>query len=137
MNVFVLSTGRSGTTTFIKACSHITNYSAAHESLSRYVGAARFSYPNDHIEADNHLSWHLGRLDQNYGSNAFYVHLLREQEATACSFASRYNSGIMLAYRTGILMGGTEHITPLMIANDYYATINANMNFFYVTKSIK
>lgn len=78
MNVFVLSTGRCGSTTFVKACEHITNFSAAHESRTGLLGAARLDYAGNHIEADNRLSWLLGRLDRTYGNAAFYVHLRRD-----------------------------------------------------------
>ena len=64
MNIFILNTGRCGSTTFIKACEHIKNYTCAHESLLTEIGAQRFNYPQDHIEADNRLSWLLGRLDE-------------------------------------------------------------------------
>ncbi len=56
MDVFVLCTGRCGSTTFIKACAHITNYTAAHESRTGLLGSDRLDYPGKHIEADNRLS---------------------------------------------------------------------------------
>ena len=56
MNVFVLCTGRCGSTTFACACRHIENYTAAHESRSHLAGPERFAYPEDHIEVDNRLS---------------------------------------------------------------------------------
>ena len=93
MNVFVLCTGRSGSTTFYRACRHITNYSAGHELNTSEVGRARLDYPEDHIEVDNRLSWLLGRLDQAYGDRAFYVHLTREEEPTARSFDRRGRAG--------------------------------------------
>ena len=34
MRVFVLCTGRSGSTTFVRACQHIDNYTASHESTA-------------------------------------------------------------------------------------------------------
>jgi hypothetical protein len=67
-NIFVLCTGRCGSTTFIKAAGHIRNYSAAHESRTEELGHARFAYPNFHIEADNRLSWLLGRVDTLFGA---------------------------------------------------------------------
>ncbi len=63
MNVFVLGTGRCGTTTFMKACRHVTNCTSGHETRVNHVGPERLSYPSNHIEADNRLSWFLGRLD--------------------------------------------------------------------------
>lgn len=60
MNVFVLTTGRSGSTTFYKACRHISNYTCGHESNWSLIGKERLNYPENHIEVDNHLVWMLG-----------------------------------------------------------------------------
>src|SRR5438132_14275765 len=117
MNVFVLCTGRCGSQTFIKACSHLSNYSSAHESRMPLLGPERLRYPINHIEADNRLSWLLGRLDKAYADEAFYVHLIRDEEAVAASFVRRYDSGIMQAYRDpGILMGLSKHADPTALA---------------------
>lgn len=137
-NVFVLCTGRCGSVTFVEACRHITNYSSAHESLSHAVGAARFAYPSVHIEADNRLSWLLGRLDKAYGDNAFYVHLTRDTMATARSFLKRYDSGIMHAYKSSILMGAAKKsadVDPLDFCVDYCETVNANIESFLRNKT--
>ncbi|MEW8461604.1 MAG: hypothetical protein AB2653_14955 [Candidatus Thiodiazotropha endolucinida] len=77
MNIFILNAGRCGSTTFVQACQHISNYSAAHESRSTLTGKQRLSYPDNHIEADNRLCWLLGRLEREYGNDAYYVHLTR------------------------------------------------------------
>lgn len=130
MNVFILNAGRCGSTTFIQACRHITNYTAGHESRLRLIGAERLAYPDNHIEADNRLSWMLGRLDQAYGDRAFYVHLTREREAAAASFAKRMDFGIMRAYREGILLGGEPEQPPMAIAGDYLDTVDANIASF-------
>ena len=137
MNVFVLCTGRCGSTTFVEACGHIRNYSAAHESRSGLVGGGRLDYPPRHIEADNRLSWFLGWLERAYGDGAFYVHLKRDELATARSFARRYGSGIIDAYRTGILLGGPPHPDPLRVCLDYYETVNANIEAFLKDKTKK
>lgn len=71
MNVFVLCTGRCGSTTFIESARHISNYSAGHETRTYLTGAARFDYPQSHIEADNRLSWLLGRLNKTFGGGRF------------------------------------------------------------------
>lgn len=60
MNVFVLNTGRCGSMTFTKACSHIANYTSAHESRCGYLGKSRFDYPENDVEVDNRLSWVAG-----------------------------------------------------------------------------
>ena len=104
MNVFILCTGRCGSTTFAKACGHIANYSSAHESRFGLVGEDRLDYPEDHIEADNRLSWMLGPLAKLYGNEAFYVHLRRDNETTAASFERRWGTGIIEAYTSGVLV---------------------------------
>ncbi len=136
MNVFVLNSGRCGSSTFIKACQHIKNYSAAHESLSTQVLEKRLAYGNNHIEADNRLCWLLGRLDQQYGDNAIYVHLYRNPEDTINSFIKRRNYGIMKAYREGILMDA-DGADDKKIAEDYLLTIESNIDLFLKDKSHK
>lgn len=135
MNVFVLNSGRCGSTTFIAACRHITNYSSGHESRATLIGETRLAYPTQHIEADNRLSWLLGRLDHCYGDNALYVHLSREREATVASFARREQFGIMKAYREGILLEGPVNASAEAIAADYLDTVEANIACFLRNKS--
>ncbi len=135
MNVFVLNTGRCGSTTFIRACEHITNFSAAHESRISMIGEERLNYPDNHIEADNRLSWLLGRLDKAYGDSAFYVHLTRDRDATAHSFTRRSDFGIMKAYREGILMDELNTYDPHELAHDYIETVEQNIRFFLKDKT--
>lgn len=137
MNVFILNTGRCGSTTFIKACKHITNFTAAHESQSGLIGVAHFNYPENHIEADNRLSWFLGRLDQSYGNDAMYVHLKRDNVKTAASFVKRYDSGIIKAYRTDILMKLKDLSDPMAVCLDYCNTVNSNIEVFLKDKTKK
>lgn len=137
MNIFILNTGRCGSTTFIQACQHIQNYTATHESHTLLIGKQRLSYPHNHIEADNRLSWFLGRLDREYGNKAFYVHLNRDLNATAESFARRIDYGIMKAYKDGILLGGTEQQSAHDLALDYIDTVEANITLFLKDKTNK
>lgn len=130
MNVFVLNTGRCGSVTFIEACRHIHNYTAAHESRITLIGEQRLAYTANHIEADNRLCWFLGRLDRTYGDNAFYVHLTRKPELTAASFVKRRGFGIMKAYREGILMDGEPEQSARDHALDYIETVEANIKHF-------
>ena len=125
MNIFVLCTGRCGSTTFTRACEHITNFSSSHESLCKFLGVERFEYPKNHIEVDNRLSWLIGRLDKAYGDEAFYVHLKREDSLVAKSFTKRYGGGIIKAYRgNGIIMGLPEAIDSMSVSLDYCRTVN-------------
>lgn len=134
MNVFILSSGRCGSTSFMKACQHIRNYSTAHESRVSYTGNARLAYPAQHIESDNRLSWLLGRLEQHYGTAAFYVHLRRDVHASASSFVRRYDYGIMKAYREGILLDENCQTSPEALALDYLATVDSNIRLFLKDK---
>lgn len=136
MNIFILNAGRCGSTTFIKACKHISNYSAAHESQSTLIGKRRLAYPDNHIEADNRLSWILGRLDREYGDNAYYVHLTRDNRQSIKSFVKRMDYGIMAAYREGILMGGQQQ-SSADIAADYLDTVTHNIALFLKDKHHK
>jgi hypothetical protein len=135
MNIFVLNTGRCGSTTFIRACEHISNYSAGHETRIHLWGDARLGYPENHIEADNRLCWILGRLDETFGDDAFYVHLRRNPEATAASFARRMDFGIMRAWREGVLLGPDDRPTSLDLARDYVDSVESNIRLFLKNKS--
>ncbi|MFD0558299.1 hypothetical protein FB566_3601 [Stackebrandtia endophytica] len=137
MNVFVLGTGRCGTVTFTRACQYITNYSAGHETRASKHGEARFDYPVNHIEADNRLSWFLGRLGTHYDDRSvLYVHLLRDRAATADSFLKRWDgtqrAGIIRAYRQGIIVRGSEwpEHQRRAVCLDYVDTVTANITEF-------
>lgn len=138
MNVFVLCTGRCGSTTFSKAASHIENFTSAHESRTHFLGNDRFNYSVNHIEADNRLSWLLGRLDKHYGNNAYYVHLQRNTLDTARSFVKRFDYGIMKAYRSEILMNAPRKLADvdqLDFCVDYCETVNTNIQNFLANKT--
>ena len=137
MNVFILCTGRCGSTTFIRACQHITNFNSAHESRSGLLKDSRFDYPINHIEADNRLSWLLGRLNRHYGDNAYYVHLKRNEYDVAKSFSRRFSEGIIGAYEKTILMGLPNGINPLSVCLDYCVTVNSNIELFLNDKTHK
>ncbi len=134
MNVFVLSTGRCGSLSFEKACSHISNFTAAHESQARILGEAHFHYPENHIEIDNRLSWFLGRLDKVYGGSAFYVHLLRDEDKVAESYKKRFGSGIIRGYAKGMMMGRHRRDVAKELCVDYCKTVNANIELFLKDK---
>ncbi len=128
-NVFVLSTGRCGSQTFVRACEHFTNYSAGHETRSRELGITRLNYPASHIESDNRLSWLLGRLEQRFGEGAFYVHLKRDPAKVAESYDLRWSHrfSIIDAYNRSILMQGDYNVGA---ATDMVDTITTNIELF-------
>ncbi len=140
MNVFVLCTGRSGSTTFAKACEHFTNYASGHETRTRIIGPEeRFAYPENHIEADNHLSMQLGHLQRRYGDAAFYVHLTRDRERVAASFERLIDSPYsnIRAFAAGVLLQPWLEPADVPAAClDYVDTVNANIEAFLAGKPL-
>lgn len=132
-NVFVLCTGRCGSTTLARACGHLTNFTAGHETRTHLIGPGRLAYPPRHIEIDNRLSWFLGRLEREWGDGAIYVHLTRDPEAVAQSFARRAGQGILQAYRSTIVSRSARLApkTPTIgYCRDYVDTVTANIEAF-------
>lgn len=136
MNVFVLCTGRTGSVTFVRACQHMNNYTAAHESRCSDLGSERLNFPDNHIEVDNRLSWFLGRLDKKYGNDAFYVHLLRNRDKVAQSYNKRWFKvfSIMNAYALGVLKSQDKNLDQCY---DYVDTVTENIEFFLRNKTRK
>lgn len=138
MNIFVLCTGRCGSLAFTRACQHITNFTAAHESRVARLGDDRLAFPERHIEVDNRLAWFLGRLDRAYGNRAYYVHLLRDPVRVASSWSERFSvlGGIAPAYRDNILAGASTSIpiTRASAATDYVRTVTENIELFLKDK---
>lgn len=134
MNVFVLGTGRCGTTTFARACSHLSNYTVGQESRAARYGDARFGYPRRHVEVDPRLTWFLGELAQRF-PGARYVHLRREPEATARSVERRLRGGrasFGRAFAESIIMRGQPWpgSEQLDVARFYVRTARANIEEF-------
>ena len=140
MRVFILCSGRSGSSAFIEACQYITNYTASHESRVREVGEERFGYPDDHIEADNRLSWFLGEMDSKFGDRPYYVHLKRDRDKVARSYMKRYYQpeSIIDAFSGGIGMkppAAQDRKTLLQLCYDYVDTVHANIDLFLKDKT--
>ncbi|MET0772078.1 MAG: hypothetical protein ABWZ82_03255 [Candidatus Limnocylindrales bacterium] len=108
----------------------MTSHTAGHETRIGLLGEERLDYPPDHIEADNRLSWLLGRLEDRFGDEAYYVHLTRDATATAQSFVARYGRGIMRAYRIGIIHRASPATDRLEMALDYVHTVDRNIAAF-------
>lgn len=140
MNVFVLTTGRTGSLSLERACSYITNYTAAHESRCDKLGSERLNFPDDHIEIDNRLAWFLGDIEAKYGDNAIYVHLIRDEKKVADSYTKRWNreTSIVRAYAYGILKLQEHQIKePSAICLDFVEKTNRNIVNFLSDKSRK
>jgi len=140
MNVFVLTTGRTGSLSFEKACSHITNFTSSHESRCQLLGKERLAFPENHIEIDNRLAWFLGKLEKEYGNEAFYIHLRRDNQKVADSYLKRWSreTSIVQAYAYGILkMQEHQILDKKAICHDYVNTVEENVKLFLADKSNK
>lgn len=139
-NVFVLGTGRCGTVTLIRACDHLDNFTAGHETCAGRVGNDRFDYPAHHIEADNRLSWFLGELGRRFGTEPLYVHLRRDPEQVARSFAARwdrdYRANMIRAFAHGLVMRSKDWPadSQLDVCRFYVQTVSANIEHFISDK---
>lgn len=133
----MLGTGRCGSLTFARACDHMTNYTASHETYRGRLMSTRADTPDNHIEVDNRLSWMLGVLEHHYGNDAYYVHLTRDRESLVGSFAKRTKRGIINSYKQELTMGAQENHTDLEICHDYVNTITLNVNAFLKDKTNK
>lgn len=97
----------------------------------KILGEARLGYPPRHIEIDNRLAWFLGRLDQRYGRDAFYVHLRRDRAETALSYSRRAWLGyLVFAYARGIYVGMADELDWVDVAEDMCETIDSNIRLF-------
>lgn len=102
MRVFVLCTGRCGSLTFAKACGHLTNFTAGHETGLTSVGSDFLRYPDQHIEVDNRLVWMLGLLEQGYGDDSTrYLWLRRRTPEVVDSQAARIRKHRSMVYGFG------------------------------------
>ena len=111
------------------------NYSSGHETKSREFGAKRLNYPDNHIEVDNRLSWHLGPLWNRFGDEAMYVHLTRNRDDVAQSYMKRFEDqyGIMMSFCKGIRMSPWRKLSNkqrLQVCYDYVDTVNENIGLF-------
>jgi hypothetical protein len=104
------------------------------------LGDDRVEFPDRHIEIGNRLPWFLGRLDERFGQEAFYVHLQRDPAAVARSYAGRLkgapNSGIIAAYASQIArqQDWAERDDVLPICEDYVRTVAENIRLFLKDK---
>lgn len=141
MRVFVLTTGRSGSSTFAHACRHMTNFTVGHETHMGVWGGARLDYPDGHIEVDNRLAWILGLLGERYGDDAHYVHLTRDREAVVASHLERWDyawrGGITEAFAHGVLMHAGDFTAEERpgVVRYLVDTVEANIRLFLRDKS--
>lgn len=130
----------------------MTNYTTSHEDKRSLIGRERFNYAENHIAVDYRLAWMLGRLDEAYGKNAFYVHLQRKPVDVAKSFArmaqiSRTSTEVVTVFdlpewlnHMGAPVWAHMHVQaqkalPLtVVAEDMVRSINSDIKMFLKDK---
>ena len=111
MRVFVTGPGRCGTVTFAEACkAAITNYTALHES---HAGMnPPWEFPDNHIEVDARLTWHVPKLIKKYPDAAWVV-LDRNRDAVIWSWHKRGTTMTawrrLSTYDAGNTLMGAQH----------------------------
>lgn len=86
MRVFVVGTGRCGTSTFYQACKHITNYTVGHETKKGPSKIGDWEFPDNHIEISSNLTIALPHLIRTY-PEAKFVRLKRNKQDCIKSLA--------------------------------------------------
>lgn len=133
MKVLVLTTGRTGSMSLFRACQHVKNFTAGHDSKSGQLAAERVKTNDQHIEIDTRFAWFLGRLAESDNGDTHYVHLTRNCHAIATSYNQRWanRKGIMRSYCEGVL----ERDKPsndAEVATDLVETVEANIKTFLI-----
>jgi hypothetical protein len=129
MRVFVTGTGRCGTVTFAKACRHISNYTAGHETKTGAVTDLR--YPDRHIEVAPHLVWVMPQLLDKY-PNAFWVHLRRDATACITSLSKRQSLFKFAAFAHGFKLkpDANKPVILRQLAALHYHNVNGAIEAF-------
>jgi len=143
-NIFILSAGRCGSMTFIRACKHITNYSSEHESGRLLESHKKYNliYPEYHIESDNRLTWFLGSIHKLYGIDAFYIKLTRDKDKIINSYLKRksLNQGIIPAFAINIFQQNKWKVSKdgyKWAVEHYVNTVYDNIDYFLKDKHYK
>jgi hypothetical protein len=131
MKVAVLTAGRAGSMSLYKACLHIRNYTAGHDSKEGALAQQRVRIADNHIEIDTRFAWMLGPLHEQNGADVHYVFLTRDAEAVANSYDKRWanRKGIIRGYCEAILQRDKPH-ADILLARDLVATVEANIRTF-------
>ncbi|NDU99871.1 hypothetical protein [Pseudoroseicyclus tamaricis] len=136
-HVFVLSAGRTGTTTFARAAAALPGFTAGHESRAEAHLAERLDYPDRHIEADNRLVFFLPQLEARFGPRAHYVYLRREPAEIAASYARRWHLTVSIprAFTQGVRMRPRTRRGEVTAAcRDYADWVDSTVSLFLASQ---
>lgn len=129
VNVFLLSPGRTATTTLSIALNEVADYTSSHESRVNELGSERISYPENHIECDNRLTWFLPRLTPKYKDKGILVVIKRDVKSIAKSYNQRWQRIYMMkAYSQGILLRDLKD-NNLDVCEDYVNNVYEQISY--------
>ncbi|WP_127116203.1 sulfotransferase domain-containing protein [Shimia sediminis] len=78
---------------------------AGHETRVKETYETRLNYPNNHIEADNRLTFFLPQLTEKFGNDAVLVIVVRDRKKIAASYSKRwFKTNLPKLYSQGILL---------------------------------
>lgn len=105
MRVFVLTPGRTGSTTLFKAFSHSTSFSVGQQTNWGKLGPARLEYPDQHIESDARNIFFMDALADLYKpEETHWIVMHRRLEDVSESYAKRRSHfGIIHNFGVGIV----------------------------------
>lgn len=130
MNIFIISPGRTATTTLASAFGALDGYTSGHETQTSYLGADRITFPANHVECDNRLIWFLPRLTRRYSHNSLLITVNRCNEEISRSYDKRWGKiNIMKAYSQGILLRSLED-NSIEVCRDYVSNCYEHLAFF-------
>lgn len=119
MRVFVVGTGRCGTSTFFHACLHIRNYGTGHESKRGVNQIGNWSFPDDHIEIASNLTIGLNQLRGKY-PEALWVRLKRNREDCIKSLAEQSSDAMLDFAHQWWYLDMTEAVDNIEVASQFY-----------------
>lgn len=119
MRVFVVGTGRCGTSTFFHACNHITNYGCGHESKRGPKQIGNWSFPDDHIEIASNLTVGLHKLIYKY-PNSLWVRLKRNKRECVRSLAEQASEAMLDFAHQWWYLDMTEAVDNIEVASQFY-----------------
>ena len=129
MNVFIISPGRTATTSLSHTFSHLNQHTSGHETRTKFLGDDRVKFDENHVECDNRLAWFMPRLTAKYNQTGLLIIVRRDVQKIAKSYDKRwYKINITKAYSQGILMRDLEE-NSVEVCADFATNIYEQLDF--------
>lgn len=105
MRVFVLTPGRTGSTTLFRAFKHSTRFSVGQQSNWGKLGKSRLEYPENHIESDARNIFFMDLIAERYDPKTTHWIVMHRDlgEVTRSYSVRRSKAGIIYNFGVGIV----------------------------------